>query len=448
MRDIKTVPRWESFKRALSFVTNPIPVIDEAIEKYGDTYYTRIIGGVKIIMSREPHIAQQVLQRGNKKYQKSELQTESLGKYVGLGLLTANGDYWLRQRRLIQPGFHKAKLASLVEIMDSEIKSFMNELEDRVKKDATVDINNAMMELTLRVVSKSLFSTGIDTEEILEIGLAINKLQQHIIKEVRLPWLNWYRDLIGTTRKAKKMAREVRGMLQDVIDTRKNQSDTQFNDLLDMLMHSKYEDNGASMNSTQVLDEAIILYVAGYETTANTLAWALHALREYPSVAAQLEKEVEQVNTSFTMEQLMQPDYNGQVIEETMRKYPAAWILDRVAIEDDEIDGVEIKKGDLVGLYVFGTHRNPNVWTDPERFDPDRFAIKNKKNIESYAFFPFGGGPRMCIGYHFAMIEMKIALIEFLKRFKLPSKTGQEPDYLPLITLKPASNIVMKLGLK
>lgn len=448
MRVIKTVPRWEAFKRALSFVANPIPVIDEAIAKYGETYYTRIIGGVKIIMSREPKIAQHVLQKGNKKYQKSELQTESLGKYVGLGLLTANGDYWLRQRRLIQPGFHKAKLASLVEIMDKEIKLFMSELEERVKKDPSVDVNTAMMELTLRVVSKSLFSTSIDNDRILEIGLAINGLQQHIIKEVRLPWLNWYRNLTGKTREAKKIAEKTRSMLQEVIDSRLAESGTEYNDLLDMLLNSKYEDNGESMNSTQVLDEAIILYVAGYETTANTLAWAIHALREYPEVAAKLENQVGQLSGEFTMEQLMKPDYNSQVIEETMRKYPAAWILDRVALEDDEIEGVEIKKGDLIGLYVFGSHRNPNTWKDPEHFDPDRFEPSRRKEIESYAFYPFGGGPRMCIGYHFAMIEMKVALIEFFQRFKLPARTGVEPDYHPLITLKPASNIVMDLELR
>lgn len=448
MRVVKTVPRWESFKRALSFVANPIPVIDEAIAKYGETYYTRIIGGVKIIMSREPIIAQHVLQKGNKKYQKSELQTESLGKYVGLGLLTANGDYWLRQRRLIQPGFHKAKLAALVEIMDREIKIFMTELEERVKKDPTVDVNTAMMELTLRVVSKSLFSTSIDNDRILDIGHAINGLQQHIIKEVRLPLFNWYRKLNGSTRAAMKIAQKTRMMIQEVIDSRKSDTETEYNDLLDMLLNSKYEDNGESMNNSQVLDEAIILYTAGYETTANTLAWTIHALREYPAVAAKLENEVSQVAEPFSMEQLMVPDYNSQVIEETMRKYPAAWILDRVALEDDDIDGVEIKKGDLVGLYVFGSHRNPNIWKDPDKFDPDRFEPGRKKNIESYAFYPFGGGPRMCIGYHFAMIEMKIALIEFFKRFELPERTGIEPDYMPLITLKPVSNIVMDLKLK
>jgi len=141
----------------------------------------------------------------------------------------------------------------------------------------------------------------------------------------------------------------------------------------------------------------------------------------------------------------MQPDYITQVIEETMRKYPPAWILDRVALEDDEVEGVPVSKGDLVGLYVYGAHHNPAVWTSPSTFDPDRFTPEAKKQLPSYAYYPFGGGPRMCIGYHFALLEMKIALIEFAKRFQLPEPTGVEPDYMPLITLKPRENIKLRL---
>ncbi|NND34516.1 MAG: cytochrome P450, partial [Saprospiraceae bacterium] len=281
MTEIKTVPRLESFKRALSFVENPLPVIDAALKTYGNTYYTRIIGGRKIVMTIEPVVAQHILQKNNKNYIKSELQTEALGKYVGLGLLTANGDYWLRQRRLIQPGFHKAKLATLIEIMVAEIEKFYDDLELRIGQNTSVDINDAMMELTLRVVSKSLFSTGIDEDKIVELGNTINRLQQHIVREVRLPLMNWWRRVNGSVRRAKSLAAEVRGMLQVIIDQRKADGVVQ-DDLLDMLIHSRYEDTGEPMTNQQILDEAIILFVAGYETTANTLAWCLHSLREHP----------------------------------------------------------------------------------------------------------------------------------------------------------------------
>ena len=446
MSEIKTVPRIESFKRALSFVENPLPVINMAIQKYGDTYYTRIIGGRKIVMTIEPHLAKHILQKRNKNYVKSELQTESLGKYVGLGLLTANGDYWLRQRRLIQPGFHKAKLASLIEIMHREIVKFYDDLEERVKINPEVDINAAMMELTLRVVSKSLFSTGISEDKIVDLGNSINALQQHIVREVRLPLMNWWRRLNGAEKRAKKLAQETRGLLQVIIDERRN-SDIQHDDLLDMLLQSRYEDNGQPMSNQQVLDEAIILFVAGYETTANTLAWCFHSLRENIEVQERVTQEAKG-SKEFSMGQLMQPDYLGQVLDETMRKYPAAWILDRVALEDDSVDGVEIRKGDLVGLYVYGTHRNPQFWPEPDKFDPDRFLPELKKSYASYSFFPFGGGPRMCIGYHFAYMEMKIAVTEFMNRFVLPPPTNKEPEYLPLITLKPKENIRMNLILR
>jgi len=288
-RVVNTVPRWESVKGAFKFVENPIPIIDQAIEQYGTTYYTRIIGGRKIVMSIEPGFAQHVLQKKNKKYEKSEMQTDSLGKYVGLGLLTANGDYWLRQRRLIQPAFHKAKLGALVEIMSDAITSFMDELEDRVRANPEVDISETMMELTLRVVSKALFSSDIDTEQIVELGRTINELQKHIVKEVRMPMLSWWRNINGSAAQARKISGETRQILLDIIQERRR-SGGSHDDLLDMLVNSTYEDTGESMTDTQILDEALILYVAGYETTAMSLGWSIHALREDPEVAKKMQK--------------------------------------------------------------------------------------------------------------------------------------------------------------
>lgn len=443
-RVVNTVPWIETLKGAFRFVENPIPVIDEAISTYGDTYMTRIIGGRRIVMSREPVFAQHVLQKGNKKYQKSELQTDALGKYVGVGLLTANGEYWLRQRRLIQPAFHKGKLASLVALMSDVVTEFMEEVVDRVKRSPELDISELMMELTLRVVSKALFSSDIDESKILELGKAINLLQQHIVREVRMPMFSWWRKINGQARVARKISQEARQLLLDIIQHRRKAGGSH-DDLLDMLIHSKYEDTGEGMTDEQLLDEALILYVAGYETTAMSLGWTLHALREYPDCAERLKANLDRHPGPHTMESLMQPDYITQVIEETMRKYPPAWILDRIALENDNIDGIPIRKGDLVGLYVYGTHHNPNIWDQPSEFDPDRFAPEVKKNKPSYAYFPFGGGPRMCIGYHFALLEMKIAVIEFFKRFSLPEPSGHEPAYKPLITLKPRENIVLRL---
>lgn len=446
MIEAKTVPRIESIKGVLKFVENPIPVINDALKTYGSTYYTRIVGGRKLIMTVDPMVTQHVLQKNNKNYEKSEIQTESLGKYVGLGLLTANGEYWKRQRKLIQPSFHKSKLASLTSIMENEIVKFYDELIPIAKEGKAIDINDTMMELTLRIVSKSLFSTGINEDLIAKLGKTFHELQLHIIREVRQPMFNWWRRMIGKEKKALQLAQNVRTIMQDIISKRR-QGTAQKDDLLDLLLNSSYEDNGAYMTDEQVLNEAIILFVAGHETTANTLAWCLYALRQHPDIKERLVDSFD-LDGPNTMDSLMKPSYSAQVLDETMRMYPAAWILDRVALEDDEVDGLEIKKGDLIGLFVYGTHRDEVLWNEPLTFDPDRFHPNHKKDRHKFAYYPFGGGPRMCIGYHFAGMEMRMALSEFFKRFDLPAPSEKNIESLPLITLKPEENIMMKLSVK
>ena len=159
--EVKTVPRMKTIMSAVSFIENPLPVINDAIETYGPTYITRIISGKKLIMTIDPEVIQHILQKNHRNYRKSDIQTVSLGKYIGNGLLTSNGAYWLQQRRLIQPGFHKSKMEGLVQTMKSELDAFIVDLKGRIKTNNRIEVTDAMMELTLRIVSKSLFSTGI-----------------------------------------------------------------------------------------------------------------------------------------------------------------------------------------------------------------------------------------------------------------------------------------------
>ena len=198
LSNIQTVPWIETLRGLFKFVENPIPVINNAMERLGTTYYTRLIGGRKIIMSSDPVVAKHVLQKNHKNYEKSELQTESLGQYVGQGLLTSNGAFWLRQRRLIQPGFHRERLTGLIHIMDEEVRSYIEQLKKRVGKNAAeLDMSGEMMQLTLRVVSRALFSTGISQEQVAFLNETFTNLQRHIIKEVRQPIFNWWRRISG-----------------------------------------------------------------------------------------------------------------------------------------------------------------------------------------------------------------------------------------------------------
>ncbi len=443
--EVHTVPRLKTLLGMAKFVDNPIPVINEALNKYGPTYITRIVNGSKLLMTIDPEVIQHVLQKNHRNYKKSAIQTESLGKYIGNGLLTANGAYWLQQRRLIQPGFHKSKMEGLVQTMHLELQSFIEDLSVRVKERSTIDISDAMMELTLRIVSKSLFSTGISPRQIEELGRTFTLLQQYIIKEVRQPMFNWWRQLSGASTQALKLAEETKNILRVIIADRQAKPHDA-DDLLDMLINSTYGDTGEKMTDQQLLDEALILFTAGHETTANTLAWTLYELTNAPDVVSLIRKEYDHIKLEgIHMSTLMSASYTKMVLSESMRLYPPAWILDRVALEDDRVKNISIKKGDLIGMYVYGTHRSEVIWNDPDSFVPDRFHPDYAKEHHSYSYYPFGGGPRLCIGNHFAMLEMQMAIGGLLDRFDFILDEEVEVIPQPLITLRPLNGISMKI---
>ena len=444
---IPTVPIIETFRGALKFVQNPIPVINDALSIYGSTYSTRIIGGQRLIMSVDPEFIKHVLQINHKNYIKSKIQTESLGRYVGQGLLTVNGPYWLQQRRLIQQGFHKSRLEGLTEIIVAEAIDFRQDLIAKLKKGSGIqDLGELMNELTLRIISKALFSSGIDQEEIAELGDKLTLQQEYIIREVRQPQWNWIRKLTGKRKNALQRSQQIRDGLYEIIKERKSNPDQKHDDLLQMLLDARYEDTDEGMSDEQLIDEILILFVAGHETTANALTWCIYLLVKHPDIYELTRDEAAKLNaTDWTFNKVMQNDILHQVVSETMRLYPPAWILDRSALEDDHINGADIRKGDLIGLFTYGAHRNPVYWEDADRFNPSRFSNSDSvKDRPKYAYFPFGGGPRLCIGSQFALMEMKIALSVILDSFDF-ELVSQQVEAQPLITLRPKESIIVKI---
>lgn len=408
---------------------NPIPFQRKWFEEKGDSFSVWSPLRGQIILTRDAEIAKQILQKKHKIYHKSELQTKYLSKYIGYGLLTSSGDYWLKQRRLIQPGFHKEKIQNLISLIQQTIDEEIKKIET----DNFVDLYPIMNTLAFEVVAKSLFNFSADQSTLKRLQSIIEQLQKFIVKEIRQPHKKIKYWLLGEIRYHMKLVKESREIINSIIETRRKSKEEQ-DDLLDMLLNAKYED-GSSMTNDQLIDEILILFVAGHETTANALTFTLGLLAKHQDVLQKVTKEVQEVSEKklSSLETSTSLSYVKSCIDESMRLYPPAWITDRVAIEDDTLGDYRIKKGTLLGISIFEIHRSKHYWKNPDAFDPERFY--NKKVDTSY-YFPFGAGPRLCIGNNFAMFEMILAINAFLKNFDI-NTDGDPIKYLPLITLKP-----------
>lgn len=411
---------------------NPIPFHKRYFDKFGDSFSLKIGVSKHIILSRDNDIAQYILQKNQKNYHKSKFQSVYLSKYLGKGLLTVDGDFWLKQRRLIQPAFHKQKMNQLVENMNQTIAL---ELEG-LTEEKPIDLFPVMSQLAFNVVAKSLFQLSISEEKLNRIKFIIEEVQNFLIKEIRLPHKAWWFSLSGQVKKHLELAEENNRIIKEIIDERVV-SKGEINDLLNMLLETRYEDTGGGMSVNQLVDEIKVLFIAGHETTANALTFTLHLLGRNPEIQERIFNEITEIEaqTSDIVEQLQGMTYTNAVLNEAMRLYPPAWITDRQNVEDDIIVDYSIKKGTLIGVSFYELHRNPKYWENPEQFDPERFLGERKKQSMQY-FYPFGAGPRMCIGSGFAIYEMCLTLSQIVKKYVIKS-CKNSVEFNPLITLKP-----------
>lgn len=422
------------FKDAEGVRRNPIPFHKIYFEKFGDSFSIRIGLTRYIILSRDNEIAQYILVKNQRNYNKSKFQSVYLSKYLGKGLLTSDGDFWLKQRRLIQPAFHKQKMNQLVDNMNKTITAEIDNLEE----DKFFDVFPAMSQLAFNVVAKSLFEFSISEEKLHRIKFIIEEVQKFLVKEIRLPHKAFWFSLSGQVRKHLNLAAENNKIIQEIIESR-NASNEEFNDLLNMLMETRYEDTGEGMSMQQLIDEIKVLFIAGHETTANALTFTLHFLGRYPEIQQKIFDEIREIesHTDNVIEQLQKMTYTNAVLNESMRLYPPAWITDRENVEDDSLAGFKIKKNTLIGISFYELHRNPKYWDNPDQFIPERFLGEQKKKSMQY-FYPFGAGPRMCIGTGFAIYEMCLAISQIVKKYEIKTK-NETVKFNPLVTLKPVN---------
>ena len=416
---------YRSLKGTRKFIKDPIKAVSKTMELYSGTFSSALGFSNRGIVTQNPAFINHVLKENHKGYGKSRLATEMSSKFMGNGILFTNGEYWLRQRRMIQPAFHREKLQGLNEL----IKTVINDSLTRFPVGSGVDVCPFLHTMSFNVLIRSLFNIPLPPETVDEIMELFTQIQEFLMRDAtgigKLLYFVTRADKITMQRSLR-----LRGIIRGIIRQRRSGRD-ESPDLLQMLMSSTYEDSGEHMPEDQIIDEVMILIFAGHETVANTLSWLLYLLASNQDTLQQLTGSLAGIPAAGVLTN----EYLKATIYEGMRLYPAAWMTERVALEDDRVGEYSFPRGTIIISFLFGLHRDERLWKDASIFKPQRF-IDDPGAARSGNFYPFGAGPRMCVGNNFAMVEMSLFLAAFFKQFQL-RPTGQVPEMIARITLKP-----------
>jgi cytochrome P450 len=422
---------------------NPFQALCDWQRDYGDLVSFRLAIRHFYLISHPKLIEQALIKQSDifvKMYDPKK--PTGLALVLGQGLVTSQGELWQRQRRLMQPVFQRRNLASLL----PQIVTAGNNLLARWRllgDGAQVNLADEMMQVTLEVITQTMFSTSV-LDKIERIAPALDTLLRYAAKSVvnplRIP------SFIPT--QANREFNTASALLDDliygIIEQRRAQT-TAYNDLLDMLLNAS-DDSGNLMSDQQIRDEIITIFTAGHETTANLLTWTLYLLARHPDVLAKLRQELDNLQGNIpTAEDLQQLVYTKAVLNESMRLRPPVGIMMRRISKDTELDGYLLKQGRLVIFSIYNIHHHPDFWQQPEQFDPERFLSSENRR---FSFMPFGTGERICIGNHFALLESQLLLSMIIQHFDLQLLNTDEAEIEMAVTLKPKGGIPVKLAVR
>ncbi|WP_329101422.1 cytochrome P450 [Micromonospora sp. NBC_01699] len=401
------------------------------------------IGPTRNYLLSHPDHIHDVLVLRRDKFAKDPHDLRTLGRWMGKGLLTSDGEHHRRQRRLVQPAFRHRRMAGYGEIA---VESSLRQIGDW-RPGEVHDMHHEMMKLTLNVVSRAMFGSGVPAEEALKVQRAVAGLQDVAINISKFgmlvsPWL-----LLPMHQLLKRGTRVLDEAVMRIIAERRASGEDK-GDLLSMFLLAQDEVDGTGMTDQQVRDEAVTIFVAGQETTANGLTWAWYLLSQNPEVAEKLGAELDEVlgDRPPTAEDLPRLRYTGMVFKEALRFCPPAWTLNkRTPVEDVELGGYRIRRGAGIFIMPYVMHHLEQYFPDPFRFDPERFAPEREAQIPRYAFMPFGGGERMCVGAGFAEMEAKLILATLAQRFRFTLEPDQKVALKPLVTLAPKYGLRMRV---
>ncbi|MBE0688889.1 MAG: cytochrome P450 [Anaerolineae bacterium] len=428
----------DQLKLMSQFDRDALGLINRGFDDYGDVWAIEI-GSMKQFMFQHPDHYHEILVTKAASFHKDlnyKDRKKGLGRFMGNGLVTSDGEFWKRQRKLIQPAFHASRIEAyaqaMVDITLAQISGW--------RHGALIEVHEQMMEATLNVVTRSVFDIDV-AQETHTIGAAMTTFQEMSNNQSQMipAWVPTPLEL-RTRRALQEMDEIVYGLIRE---RRAPTGDR--GDLLSMLLDAR-DDDGSGMTDEQIRDELVTLFLAGHETTANSLNWTWYLLAQHPEIEAKLHAEIDSVLAGHapTLQDLRQLPYTEMVIKESMRLYPAVFAFSRQAIEDVDIDGYAIPKGASLGMFPFATHRDPRWWgDDADQFKPERFAPEQEAQIKKHAYLPFSTGPRVCIGNNFAMMEAQLMLATIAQRWRPELQPGQVVEPEPLITLRPKGGLRM-----
>jgi cytochrome P450 len=423
---------------------DPLRFLVETARTYGPVARYRL-GPLRSYLVTDPEGVKHVLQEHVRNYTKDHFSYGMVRWVAGNGLLTSQGDFWLRQRRLAQPAFHRQRIASFGTGIVRAAGELAESWAPSAARGVPVDAAEAFTNLTLRIVGEALFGAGL-AEKAPVVSRSFTTLSDQLVTRFRTmrvlpPVLPW-----GIDRTFRAEAAALSGVVYGIIAERRARGEDT-GDLLSLLMFAQDEETGERMDDRQLHDEVLTMLVAGHETTATALAWVVALLGQHPEVEQKLHAELDAVlaGRDPEMADLPRLPYTRMVIDETLRLYPPVYVLSRKVMEDDEIGGFRIPAGSSVDISPYATHRSPALWERPDSFEPERFAPELVAARHRYAYFPFSGGPRQCIGNTFALVEAQLVLATIARRYRLRPVSDTLPVPEPLITLRPRGGLPVVL---
>jgi cytochrome P450 len=439
------INRWRLLLATPGIMRNPLAFLVKASREYGDVVQFDVGSDQAVILVNHPAAIERVLVENHRNYTKQTIQFETFGLVTGNGLLNSDGAFWLQQRRIAQPAFHRRQLDEFGSLITNHAQQLAAAWRADHLGQAPIDVEEEMLRLSLPIICEALFGYDVRerTEEIVQaIAHALDYVmfRARVFLPIPRTWpLRINRDF--------QAGMELLDAFVDELIATRQQSGREEGDLLGLLLGVRDADTGEAMPLQHVRDEVLTAIVAGFETVASGMTWIWYLLDQHPDVAARLHAELDREleGRPPALSDLMRLPYLNQVIKEAWRLYPPSWLISRRAQEDDELLGQPVRAGSLIVISPYVIHRHAAYWPEPERFDPDRFAEGQGGSETRYAYIPFGGGPRLCIGNRFAEMEAQLVIATLAQHFTLRLAAGQSVATVAQVTIRPQGGLRMHI---